>query len=165
MQHLVETEDQIAEQMEKLLRGFLKQNPDFNGRDFYVSGESYAGKYVPAVTHRLLFTADDIDLELKGLSIGNGYVDPFTQAPVQAQFAHDSGLIDDEELAFFKDRADECKEAMLMAQVSKEDINSESILEGINACNDLDYDIRDGRWNAYDFRLPCEYGVLCYDFS
>ena len=77
-QHLVETEDEIAEQMERFLRGFLKQNPDFNGRDFYVSGESYAGKYVPAVTHRLLFTADDIDLDLKGMSIGNGVVDPFT---------------------------------------------------------------------------------------
>ena len=64
--------------MEKFLRGFLKRNPDFNGRNFYVSGESYAGKYVPAVTRRLLFTADDIDLDLKGLSIGNGVVDPFT---------------------------------------------------------------------------------------
>ena len=75
---MVETVDEMAEQMESFLQGFLKQNPDFNGRDFYVSGESYAGKYVPAVTHRLLFSADDIDLELKGMAIGNGLVDPFT---------------------------------------------------------------------------------------
>ena len=96
---MVETEEEIAEQMEKFLRGFLKQNPDFNGRDFYVSGESYAGKYVPAVTHHLLFTADEIELDLKGISIGNGVVDPYSQEPLQAQFAHDSGLIDDRELA------------------------------------------------------------------
>ena len=75
---MVENEDEIAEQMEKFLRGFLKQNPDFKGRDFYVSGESYAGKYVPGLTHRLLFSANDIDLDLKGLSIGNGVVDPFS---------------------------------------------------------------------------------------
>ena len=57
---------------------------------------------------------------------------------MQAQFAHDNGLIDDEELALFKDRADECTEAMLLAQVSNEEIESESTIEDINACRDLD---------------------------
>ena len=68
-------------------------------------------------------------------------------------------------MAVFKARADECTEAMSMAKVSKEDKELESVVEDINACYLLDYDIRNNRWNHYDFRLPCEYGINCYDFS
>lgn len=28
---------------------FLEAYPEFKGRDFFITGESYAGKYVPAV--------------------------------------------------------------------------------------------------------------------
>jgi cathepsin A (carboxypeptidase C) len=42
------------------LRGFLEQNPQFVGRDFYITGESYAGHYVPAISYYLKTTATDV---------------------------------------------------------------------------------------------------------
>jgi carboxypeptidase C (cathepsin A) len=42
------------------LRGFLEQNPEYVGRDFYITGESYAGHYVPAISYYLKTTATDV---------------------------------------------------------------------------------------------------------
>jgi len=62
-----------------MMRGFLKIHPEFNGRDLYITGESYAGKYVPAIAQSLQFEATDIDLNLRGISIGNGMTNPYAQ--------------------------------------------------------------------------------------
>merc|ERR1712037_971014 len=72
--HDARSETEVAEDMAAMLRGFLEQNPDFEGRDFYITGESYAGHYVPAISHYLAFTATDVKLNLKGIAIGNGLI-------------------------------------------------------------------------------------------
>ena len=75
-----------------MLRGFLVLHPEFLGRDFYISGESYAGKFVPSVAHHLKFDVSDVDLNLKGIAIGNGQVNPYDQYTVDALFAFENGL-------------------------------------------------------------------------
>jgi len=76
-----------------MLRGFLVQNPEFEGRDFYITGESYAGHYVPAIAYYLANTATDVNLKLKGIAIGNGLTDPYQQYPAYAKFSYENGLI------------------------------------------------------------------------
>ena len=78
-----------------MLRGFLKLHPEFKGRDFFITGESYAGKFVSSIAHFIKFSATDLDLNLKGIAIGNGVVNPYAQATVDALFAHENGLISD----------------------------------------------------------------------
>lgn len=73
----VRNEDQVAQDLANLLTGFLEQNPEFVGRDFYITGESYAGHYVPAVTYHLLNMENPPKLNVKGMAIGNGLTDPF----------------------------------------------------------------------------------------
>jgi cathepsin A (carboxypeptidase C) len=75
--HLDKTEEEIAETMYRFIQGFLVANPEYVGRDFYVSGESYAGHYIPAIAYYLVNNATDMQIKFKGIAIGNGWVDPF----------------------------------------------------------------------------------------
>merc|ERR1712166_305485 len=93
----VKSEKGVAEDMMTFFRGFLEQNPEFEGRDFYITGESYAGHYVPAIAYYLVNNAPDINLNLKGIAIGNGLTDPFHQYPVYGTFSYENGLIETEE--------------------------------------------------------------------
>jgi len=46
------------------------------GRDFYITGESYAGHYIPSIAFYLVNNATDLGVNFKGVAIGNGWVDP-----------------------------------------------------------------------------------------
>ena len=75
--HDSHSEVEVAENMATFLRGFLVENPEYEGRDFFITGESYAGHYVPAIAYYLTNTATDVKLNLKGIAIGNGLTDPY----------------------------------------------------------------------------------------
>ena len=72
-------------------------HPDMADRDFYVTGESYAGHYVPAVSNRLFLEMNKPDVEkkinLKGFAIGNGLTDPGIQYGAYSDFALINNLI------------------------------------------------------------------------
>ena len=46
-------EGAVAADMYDFLQQFFTHHPQYQGRDFFVFGESYAGHYVPAVTHKV----------------------------------------------------------------------------------------------------------------
>jgi carboxypeptidase C (cathepsin A) len=82
--------------MATFLKGYLEENPEFKGRDFFITGESYAGHYIPAIAYYLINTATDVELNLKGIAIGNGLVDPFAQYPAYATFSYENELISEQ---------------------------------------------------------------------
>jgi serine carboxypeptidase-like clade I len=54
-------------------RNFFEANPKYKGRDFYVTGESYAGVYVPIIFDALVENRVSIpDMNLKGFAVGDG---------------------------------------------------------------------------------------------
>ena len=83
----------VAEDMATFFRGWLEENPQFKGRDFFITGESYAGHYIPAIGYYFLNDATDIELNLKGLAIGNGLTSPFWQYPQYTTFSYENDLI------------------------------------------------------------------------
>ena len=91
--HDARNETEVAQDMAVMLKGFLEQNPEYEGRDFFITGESYAGHYVPAIAYELLTEATDVKLNLKGIAIGNGLTDPFAQYPAYATFSYENNLI------------------------------------------------------------------------
>jgi len=79
--HLDTTEEEIAANVNSFISGFLEENPDFKGRDFFITGESYAGHYIPAIAYYLTKNVTNLGVNFKGIAIGNGWVDPYIQYP------------------------------------------------------------------------------------
>lgn len=81
-------EDDVQENIYWFLQGFLDTHPEFVGRPLYLTGESYAGHYVPAAAHYIWQeneaankTNDTrVRLNLQGIAIGNGLVNPVIQS-------------------------------------------------------------------------------------
>ena len=78
---LPRNEHQIANDIYEFLLEFQKSFPVFNEKkDFFITGESYAGHYLPNLAHFLLEKANP-KLNLKGVAIGNGMASPKLQYP------------------------------------------------------------------------------------
>ncbi|KAF8022273.1 hypothetical protein BT93_G2426 [Corymbia citriodora subsp. variegata] len=59
------------------LLNWLERFPEYKNRDFYISGESYAGHYVPQLAHSILYNnikANKTLINLKGIIIGNAVI-------------------------------------------------------------------------------------------
>jgi carboxypeptidase C (cathepsin A) len=53
---------------------FFKAFPEYASNDFYISGESYAGIYVPTLANRIVMgnAAGNAKINIKGIAVGNG---------------------------------------------------------------------------------------------
>ncbi|RWS18402.1 putative serine carboxypeptidase CPVL-like protein, partial [Leptotrombidium deliense] len=67
--------------------------------DFYVTGESYAGKYVPAIAYKI-HTEKQSNISLKGIAIGDGLTDPETMFDY-GDYLYQIGLIDEKQRQYF----------------------------------------------------------------
>jgi len=85
----------VAKNLYAALVQFFELYPEYRYNDFYAAGESYAGKYVPAVSYAIHQNnaGARVKINLKGLAIGNGLIDPVNQM-VYSDFLFQCGLID-----------------------------------------------------------------------
>ncbi|KAJ3317461.1 hypothetical protein HDV06_001548 [Boothiomyces sp. JEL0866] len=86
----------VAKDIIYFLDQFYTIFPDQLKSKLYLTGESYAGKYVPAVAyhiHKANQKRDDSKIPLAGLGIGNGLTDPVTQIKYHAPLALALGLV------------------------------------------------------------------------
>ncbi|CAG0881442.1 unnamed protein product [Cyprideis torosa] len=75
----VTNEAEVARDLYIGLSAFFKYFPEVAEVDFYITGESYAGKYVPAITEKIhSMNANSVrkTMNLKGMAIGDGLCDP-----------------------------------------------------------------------------------------
>ena len=96
------TDDVTADNLLAGVKDFLKEF-NMQDREFYISGESYAGVYIPFLaTHMLEDTSSD-KVNLKGILVGNGLTDFDTdveRSMVEFGFYH--GMISTETYNIFK---------------------------------------------------------------
>ncbi|KFK43761.1 hypothetical protein AALP_AA1G169300 [Arabis alpina] len=92
-QDIPRNQRQVAQHLYAALVEFIEQNPGFENRPVYITGESYAGKYVPAIGYYILNEKPNGKVNLKGLAIGNGLTDPVTQVQTHAVNVYYSGLV------------------------------------------------------------------------
>ena len=81
---------------------FFQLFPNLADNDFYITGESYAGKYIPSFgykIHTMNMDASNARINLVGLSIGDGMMDPLTQTQGYADLMFQMGLMDEQEVA------------------------------------------------------------------
>ncbi|KAK7316633.1 hypothetical protein RJT34_00248 [Clitoria ternatea] len=62
------------------LINWLERFPEYKNRDFYITGESYAGHYVPQLAYTILVNNkfNHQSINLKGIAIGNAWIDDAT---------------------------------------------------------------------------------------
>jgi len=84
------TDDSAAMQNYLALKSFYEKFPQYKKNNLYLSGESYAGVYLP--TLGVLVDADK-EFNLKGIAIGNGYLDAQKLDESLVFFAYYHGLL------------------------------------------------------------------------
>ncbi|CAI8616735.1 unnamed protein product [Vicia faba] len=92
----------VAKHLFTAITRFLQLDPVFKHRPIYITGESYAGKYVPAIGYYILEKNAELKdpakrVNLAGLAIGDGLTDPVTQVVTHAANAYYVGLINEKQ--------------------------------------------------------------------
>lgn len=75
---------------------FLHKFPEYRKNEFYITGESYAGIYVPTLAVRVLEGQKDFTINLQGYAIGNGLSSYELNDDSIIFFAYFHGLFGDE---------------------------------------------------------------------
>ncbi|XP_030040166.2 venom serine carboxypeptidase [Manduca sexta] len=88
-------EAQVGEQLYSTLTQFFQLFPELRSNKFFVTGESYGGKYVPALAYTIhkKNPSASVKINMKGIAIGNGLSDPEHQL-VYGKYLYQLGLID-----------------------------------------------------------------------
>ncbi|GIL67070.1 hypothetical protein Vafri_20506 [Volvox africanus] len=164
----VYNEKVVGDDMLDFLYEFYQAHPELMSNDLFVTGESYAGHYVPAVSSAI-YRANElgqgpITLPLRGLAIGNGMTAPSVQFPAYADYALQNGLISralHDSIQFWMPLcrwgAEFCDtHEWRIACVAALQVCQLTIFERILAANP--------GINVYDITKTCD-GPLCYDMS
>ncbi|KAL4591582.1 hypothetical protein LXL04_004551 [Taraxacum kok-saghyz] len=147
------------------LQAFFKAHPDYVNNDFFITGESYAGHYIPAFAARVNQgnkKKEGIHINLKGFGIGNGLTDPAIQYKAYTDFALANDLISKSDYTQINQQIPDCESAIKACGTT----GTTSCENALYTCQEIFEDILyiAGNINYYDIRKQCQ-GSLCYDFS
>ncbi|KAL1430702.1 hypothetical protein MTO96_002305 [Rhipicephalus appendiculatus] len=145
---------QATEDNYRAILEFFDKFPQFRQNEFYVTGESYAGVFVPLLTQRLLEQPHGINL--KGYAIGNGAVDFEIHGKAIMFFGYYHGLIGD-------DLWNEVTSNCCNGTVSKETCDFAWYTHDPACVNPVNiaYEIILGRGlNLYNLYVPCDIKTL-----
>ncbi|KVI01981.1 Peptidase S10, serine carboxypeptidase [Cynara cardunculus var. scolymus] len=90
---------QTAKDSYTFLVNWLERFPEYKTRDFYITGESYAGHYVPELAQLILQNnkiTNQTVINLKGIALGNAYVDDETENTGMFDYFWTHAIISDE---------------------------------------------------------------------
>ncbi|KAG3088627.1 hypothetical protein PI125_g18284 [Phytophthora idaei] len=163
----------VAENIYWFLQEFLKKHPDLADREFFVTGESYGGHYVPAVASHILkanmlrhLSPNAVHVNLAGIAVGNGLTDPAVQYQHSVDMAFNSynvSLLDDQAIEDMRKAQPVCHE--LIMQCQKDRPRCVDAMEFCFGALEGPY-YQSGR-NPYDIREPCteENVMKCFHFE
>ena len=96
------------------LQQFFRRWPQYRALDFYIFSESFGGHYAPRLATAVLAgnQRGEPEIKLKGLGIGNGWVDPLLQQATYGDYAYSHGLIGPHQRAEVDQLYAECAKAI-----------------------------------------------------
>ncbi|KAG1735006.1 alpha beta-hydrolase [Suillus lakei] len=149
--HYVHGLQQTTDQLMEFLRTFYKVFPEYETVETYLGGESYAGQYIPYFADAIL--SSELRMPLRGVAIGNGWIDARSQYPAYLDYAVTHGLVD-ESSQHYKDS----KEATNRCMVEFRGITTEPI--HIDQCERLLSFVLESKSRTVDGQPKC---VNVYD--
>ncbi len=156
----VTNEDEVGERMYRALQIFFqdKRYSKYRECPLYVTGESYGGKYIPAICNVIrqkTFGPDpgsgikpaedgDVEINLKGMAIGNPYMDPHLQTVKRLECGLELGFLDTLQYRLLMDNAERLKAALKEKDYVTAFNYNQGIKKDLIACggNVAIYDVR-----------------------
>jgi len=94
--HFLHELDDMASQFITFLARFFEIFPEYEQDDIYIAGESYAGQHIPYIADAILKRNENSKTpwNVKGLLIGNGWIDPEPQYAAYTSFALKHGILE-----------------------------------------------------------------------
>jgi serine carboxypeptidase-like clade IV len=170
----------VANDLLEFLQEFLLTRPELADNEVFVTGESYAGHYVPAFAHRIYESIQNDEgpvlINLIGLAIGNGLTDPAIQYGAYADYSIGNDIVSAKAAEDATKKFPECRVAIEQCvnapKWATKKSTREKCLNAVELCEAIpeilleDAAERNGgeALNVYDIRKSCQ-GDLCYDFS
>lgn len=102
----VTSQEEMRTQFVYGLHGFFKKHPEYKRNPLWMTGESYAGKYVPNIAYELATNAKDI--RLQGIVVGNGLYNETASYTTVGDLAFGEGIIDENTREEMRGREEEC---------------------------------------------------------
>ncbi|XP_059166870.1 lysosomal protective protein-like isoform X2 [Physella acuta] len=146
-------DDDTAKNNHLALRDFFRKFPELASNDFYITGESYAGIYVPTLVSLVL---DDSSINLKGFAVGNGLSDNNMNDNSIVYFAYFHGLIGEEE---WIDIYDSCCSGTSERGYCDFVAGSKKSSKCTNELGKINYLVWDSGLNVYNLYADCAGGV------
>lgn len=149
------------------LQAFFTAHPELAENDFFITGESYAGHYIPKFASRVQkgnVGKEGIHINLKGFAIGNGLTDPAIQYRAYTDYALQMKMIQQSDHDTINNQLlPQCEQDIKLCGTN----GGEDCINAFDDCTLIFSEIMDifgGNRNHYDIRKKCV-GQLCYDFS
>lgn len=103
----VQTHEAAGEDLRNAVSQFFMLFPHLRANDLYITGESYAGKWVPAAAYTIhtfnQAATKETKINLKGISIGDGAMDPGAQFQGFGDLLWYMGMVDSSERKKFQE--------------------------------------------------------------
>ncbi|GFQ00209.1 serine carboxypeptidase-like 48 [Phtheirospermum japonicum] len=150
------TSEKAAVHFYDFLQAFFGNHPEYVKNDFYITGESYAGHYIPAFAARVQHgnkNKQGLHINLKGMAIGNGWTNSEVQTATYPDYAIKMNLINQSQYNYLKNS-----------------LVSSCLWEVENACEfpriyDITLCVYITPLQYYDIHKKCKKSNLCYDYS
>lgn len=99
------------------MQQFYKAFPEAKDWDLFITGESYAGHYISSFgahidTMNKAKLPDTVHVPLRGVSIGDGWIDPINQMPMYPALLQAQGLANNVQRQFWQEQCDQAIKAM-----------------------------------------------------
>jgi carboxypeptidase C (cathepsin A) len=155
----VTDEDQVAADFYTFIVAFLKKYPRFAKTDLYITGESFAGHYIPAISAKIvdMNKKGGLQINLKAVAIGNGLIDPLIQFKSFGPYLYANNLISQSALTAIQQQYAQCAQ----------DLEAGDYTDAFNDCSQVaELAIQSaGNINVYDIRQQCTQPPLCYNMD
>mmetsp|Transcript_13756 Transcript_13756/g.47975 ORF Transcript_13756/g.47975 Transcript_13756/m.47975 type:complete len:450 (-) Transcript_13756:97-1446(-) len=164
-------EAEVAADMVKFIQALLTAHPEWQKLDFYITGESYGGHYVPAVSHAVWMAnkaGEGIKVNLKGIGIGNGLTAPSVQYAYYPEMAYNYSIAKIGHPAVSEGAYEQMEAAVppCLAQIDACQTSTSACGEAQQTCNSAEMGpYEQTGLNPYNINLTCAVPPLCYSFA